>query len=177
MPIDSFDRNQFEAALPKHKLTGANLWEYRGIIDGEHCYLLAVTEHSGLLVRSSIHGDGVSAASGKDSIRVIVVRSRDLVAQGSKLQKHTTRLPHWEVRLTGLLRRMWPMAKLTGPCTQINVGPGGCEEHVCPGWIWVYKCKKEGSPNKGRMFRKCSEQTCRFFQWMPETAKAKAQTQ
>ena len=168
MPIDSFDRTRFESALPKHKLTGAVLWESRGVIDGEYCYLLPVTAHSGLLIRSSIHTDGQSAASGKDSIRVVVVRITDLEARGSKLKGHTTRLPNWESRLTALLRRMWPMARLTEPCRQVTMDPKSREERTCPGWIWVYKCKKEGSPNKGRMFRKCSEKSCKFFQWLPE---------
>lgn len=173
MPVEQFTCVEFESALPVHKKTGLPLWKPLGLIDGEHCYLLPVTEHAGLLIRSSIRANGMSAPSREDSIRIRIVRTRDMATTGSKLQKYTTRLPGWQNRLTKQLREMWSMAKETGPCHIIHAnGP-------CPGWIGIYKCRTGN--HKGQLFRKCNEKirtpdgerSC-FFAWVPTASSTKA---
>lgn len=174
MPIEQFTCVEFEAALPVHKNTGQPLWKGLGLIDGEYCYLLPVTVHAGLLIRSSIKREGVSAGSGEDSIRIRIVRIMDLATCGSKLQKYTTRLPGWQARLTKQLRAMWSMAKETGPCGILHAGV------PCNGWVGIYKCRT--GANKNRLFRKCNarigigsnKRDC-FFAWVtPEAPKAKS---
>lgn len=153
MAIEHFTKAAFEAALPRHKGTARNLWLPLGVIDGEYTYLIPVTDHAGILIRSSVKSNGISAAAGEDSIRILLVRSADRKVFGSKLQKYTTRLPGWQERMIRQLRAMWPMAKMTGPCIR------------CPGWVGIYKCRREGE-NKGRMFRKCTGEKCDFFEWV-----------
>lgn len=37
MPVDTFTKSQFEAALPVDKLTGKPLWMHAGLVDGRMC--------------------------------------------------------------------------------------------------------------------------------------------
>jgi len=147
--IDHFDRAKFEAALPVHRTTGARLWSYSGLEDGEETYAITVPNpHANNLyitVRSSIHSGGTSAGTGEDSIRFWLMH--DGQPMGSKLQKYVTRVPGWDKRLTAGLRELYRLAMMLTPCPK------------CGRLRLLFKVTKQ-SHNKGRMFMKCTASEC-----------------
>lgn len=149
--IDTFTKKEFEAALPRNKETGEPMWDHIGIIQGEHAYQIKIDSDSAIEIRSSVSGSGVSAASGKDSIRAWLVGS-DGLPLGSKVSKYTTRRPGWEARTKEVLRTLWRWRKSAGNCES------------CGGPKKIFKVKKEGA-NKGRVF--CSCDVCKLgFRWL-----------
>ena len=146
MPVDVFTKEQFKAALPS----------VPGIRDafesGQWTYTLPVKNGMALKVYSGVGPSGVSAGCGEDSIRAVIVRMGDGRVYGSKLKRWVTRQPGWRTRLTDMLRGMWKLALLTGPC-------------ACGGTVGVYAVRKAGA-NKGRLFRKCDGGGCRVFEWL-----------
>ncbi len=164
MPVEQFTKTQFEAALPCHRHSGNVLFDQHALEAGQWVYRLPVTAHVALRLYSGIGANGLSAACGKDSIRVVVVRLEDGKVYGSKLQRWVTRQTGWEGRLTGLLREMWKMALRCGPCTKFF------EFTQCNGFWGVYRCRKPGA-NKGRLFRKC-DGACGGFEWLSEAKEA-----
>ena len=147
MPVDIFTKEQFEAALPPvHRAAQ--------FVDGQWTYTLPVKRGMALKVYSGIGASGVSAECGEDSIRAVIVRESNGKVYGSKLKRWVTRQPGWRVRMTDMLREMWKLALLTGPC-------------ACGGCVGVYKVKKAGV-NKGRLFRKC-DGTCGLFEFLTKT--------
>ena len=142
MTVEIFDIKTFEAALPTHKDTGESLWKYVGMVQRERTYRVSINPDISIIIRSSIDGSGLSAETGKDSIRAWLVNANDHPL-GSKVSKYTTRVKGWEDRLTKVLRTLWEMAQAAGYCEQCNV----------PNGIFIVK---NGKPkNRGRMFRKC----------------------
>lgn len=160
--VELFTREEFETALPVSKNGGYPLWGPAGLIDSEYAYLIPIQIKGipgyvlGIMVRSSVGPDGVSAGCGEDSIRCWIV-GPDLLPWGSKVSRWTTRLPGWQSRLTRVLRTLWKWAARIRPCP---VNP----EH---GLVAVYKVRKEG-PTKGRVFLRCRDKECRFFEWIEE---------
>lgn len=163
MPVDHFTREQFEAALPRHKTTGEVLHTPPVVENGQYVYTLPVSAHSGLRLYSGIGSNGLSAGCGKDSIRVIIIRLSDGKVYGSKLQRWVTRQAGWAGRLTGLLREMWKLAGKCGPCC---ASVWRDKTDLCGGFWGVYRVKKAGE-NKGRLFRRCDGQ-CGGWQWLTE---------
>jgi hypothetical protein len=162
--IDTFTRQEFESALPVHKVTGEPLWLHVGIAYGEHQYLIKIDEKVGILVNSSIGPSGVSAASGENSIRAWLVaytqKLNGVVTRplGSKVNRWTTRLPGWQDRLiyndNSVVRTLWRWRKKAGDCAKCGDPKG------------VFRTKKPG-PNKGRIFTKCLK--CDgTFEWITE---------
>ena len=154
MPVDIFNKLQFEDALPKVVFTCV----FEGTFAGQYTYTLPVANGMAIKVYSGIGASGVSADCGEDSIRAVIVRVSDGKVYGSKLKRWVTRQPGWRARMTGMLREMWKLALLTGPC-------------ACGGTVGVYLVRKAGA-NKGRMFRKCDGDKCvamsgrPLFQWL-----------
>ena len=112
--IDTFTREQFEQALPTHRKTGEPLWKYTGLIQNEHAYCIMIPDtNKRIMVRSSVKGNGVSASTGKDSIRLWVeyhYRKIDKWLSLGKLDAWTTRVPGWQDRMTDKLRKLWQLA-------------------------------------------------------------------
>lgn len=151
MPVDIFTVDQFEDALPTFGFV-------REFSLGARQYVFTVHVKNGMALRvySGIGTSGVSADCGEDSIRAVVIRQSDAKVYGSKLKRWVTRQPGWRARLTDMLREMWKLALLTGPCK-------------CGGTVGVYIVKKPG-PNKGRLFRKCDAPSCKMFEWLVKDA-------
>lgn len=141
MSVDIFTLAQFEAALPRHNKTGAPLCHCKGLVEGEYEFFMPIDEASGIVIRSSIGRDGISADTGEDSIRAWLA---DLTGAplGSKVSRWTTRISGWDKRLADVLRTLWSWRKKAGNCPN------------CGAPKQVFKVKKEG-PNKGRIFAKC----------------------
>ena len=172
--IDHFTCEQFEAALPRHKTTQAPLWSLVGVVDGEYAYVLTIDvsdsdDQVGIMIRSSVRPNGQSAGTGEDSIRCWLV-SRELTYDsagsgekiiamgewqsiGAKVNRYTTRLPGWQVRLTANLRTLWQWRKKAGDCEKC-----GRPKHVA----------KSGKPeSKNRVFAKCFDCNTGFV-WLTE---------
>lgn len=155
--IDRFTQVQFEAALPKHKVTRQPLWSSRGLVDGEYVYDVKVSEFARIVVRSSIGIDGVAADTGEDSIRlwVEVARADGTWQPLKKIDAYTTRVVGWADRMTEKMRELWAVAirvKLAVPVCQ-RCG----QRHTA--WI-----TKDGL-NAGRPASKCF--TCSSgFTWL-----------
>jgi len=160
MPVDTFTREQFEAALPRNKQTQAQLWKADGLVDGEYEYTVRISEHVVIKIRSSVKYNGVSGECGKDSIRLWLADPTTGKPMGNKLNRHTTRVNGWQLRMTEALRELWRMG------SKVTVCPT-CGKAV----VKVFKVKKDG-PNKGRTFLKCmvepkvGEQKCDYFEWL-----------
>ncbi|MCK9602052.1 MAG: UvrD-helicase domain-containing protein, partial [Sphaerochaeta sp.] len=113
MAVDIFTKEQFEAALPVHKQTGVPLWRHEGVVQGEHVYVLPVTNtNKRIVVRSSVPANGTSRPAGEDSIRHRVEYYwKGTWRQGGKGSKeYTTRVPGWPERLKDALTELWKAA-------------------------------------------------------------------
>lgn len=174
MPVDRFTTRQFEAALDT---ICANLqpdvrgWKAMvGLDNGEWCYLVMIDEFTGVYVRSSIDGSGVSASTGEDSIRAYLVTyakpphtgpNAPLKTEplGTKVSRWTTRVPGWQDRLQTVVWTLVFWRKAAGNC------------EVCEAPKRIFRVKKDG-PTKGKLFAKCMEhQDVRGnFTWLPEGA-------
>lgn len=148
--VDVFTLEQFEAALPVSTKTGKPLWHKEGFVEGEYCYSIRVNEDVWIQIRSSVKEDGMSARTGKDSIRAWLTDG-DNNPLGTKLQAYITRLPGWEGRLLEVCRKLWLRAVQLEMCPTCNRPMG------------VFAQKKPG-PNKGRLFTKCFEHG--HFRWL-----------
>lgn len=115
--VDSFTKEEFEAALPKHKKL-PDAVQHLGIIDQEHCYLFKIDDNASIFIRSSINPAGVSAAAGEDSIRLFLVNKKR-APFAPKLKSWVTRVPGWENRLGDSMRKLARIYKAAG------LGPDG----------------------------------------------------
>jgi len=104
--VESFTLSQFREALPKKTRpdgTTYSVFEDEFVKSGEWCFAYAFTAKLRIVVRSSVSSiSGVSNASGKDSIRIIVERRKSCgnwyaIAKGP--DSLTQRTPGWEKRL------------------------------------------------------------------------------
>jgi len=114
MSVDTFTKEQFEAALPKNKTTHEPMWEAIGLNAGEWTYVIPVAEtNKRICIRSSVKTNGVSANTGKNSIRLWVEyfypKAGKWFALG-KYDAHTTREPGWEERMHKKLQALYGMA-------------------------------------------------------------------
>lgn len=165
MPVEVFTKERFEdQALPKNKATGEAMWKPLGIREGEYAYLIPLPDNiNGIEVRSSVHSNGMSAESGKDSIRCWIVDIETGKPWGSKISRWTTRLPGWGERTLEVIRELWTMARKIVPCPTCKSAR-----------LKVFKVKKEG-PNKGRVFLKCPNDKCNngnpYFEWLGDEEK------
>ena len=127
--IAQFDRETFEKALPVKRVASLSpmvpapietkLWKPLGIVQGEYAYLVPVREPFSIMVRSSVRPDGVSAATGKDSIRCWIVNG-NIQPWGSRIGRYITRVPGWEHRLIDTLRALWKMILLIDRCPIVD---------------------------------------------------------
>jgi hypothetical protein len=172
MAVDVFTKEEFEKqALPVNKDTGAPLWDYLGLRDGEHAYLVKMPKNNvGIEVRSSVKANGVSAATGKDSIRCWLVDQITKEPMGSKISRWTTRMPGWGERTKEVIRQLWAMGQKIIPCPS-------CKTTTGDNRLRCFKVKKEG-PNKGKLFLKCPNEHCKHFEWVDaeEDGEVKAPT-
>lgn len=151
--IDHFTKEEFERALPRHKETGAKLWDYVGVQDGEHTYSVDAASDGVIIhVRSSVHCDGYSAGTGEDSIRCwLTDTTGEPVAP--KVARWVTRVRGWEDRLTATLRYLYKLSSHIRMCPD------------CKKWKKAKRVKKPG-PNKGRVFLSC--ECMKSFEWLPD---------
>ena len=112
--IDTFTQEQFETALTKilsTKGNGPSLIAL-GLVQGEHCYAVPVANtNKRLMIRSSVKSDGLSADTGKDSIRLYVqYHYKSTWRPLAKLDAYTTRVPGWQARMGKKLRELYALA-------------------------------------------------------------------
>ena len=154
MPVESFTREQFEAALPRNKRSGDPLCKPLGVQDKEYAYMLPIIgrQHVGILIRSSVDSSGVSAGCGEDSIRAYIVDPTTQKPLAKKLTRWTTRQRGWESRLTNLLQRLYKTALRIKDCEKCKI----------PMRLRVSKTEK----NPDRPFLSCPN--CDAFEWLKE---------
>lgn len=147
-----FHAGTVEAALPTDKKTGAKLWFYLGIEDGEHVYTVgAFPDGLRIRIRSSVHTDGHSA-TGEDSIRCwLETLVGDPVAP--KVTRWVTRVRGWQTRMSDTLRYLYKLSSYITLCP------------TCLTWKKAKRVKKTG-PNKGRVFTSC--ECVKSFTWLPD---------
>jgi hypothetical protein len=157
--IIRFSKEDFENALPKHKVSGEPLWEYSGLKDGEHSYLLFFgSDVARIEIRSSVMLDGIAAPRGKNSIRCWLVDLKG-APLAKKVQKYVKRTKSWKKRLLIVLKKLAVSGMRTKSCPN------------CSKTLKIQKVKKEG-PTKGRVFLSCSKKlsgawkSC-YFEWIP----------
>lgn len=118
--IDRFTKERFEGVLPLHKETGVRLWKFIGFLEGEFVYGIDVfvkrieKPWATIHIRSSVGQNGFAKETGKDSIRLYIMR--DGRPHGSKLSCYITRVTGWEERLLKQLRIMYKRVKNLRPC-------------------------------------------------------------
>lgn len=171
MPIDRFTKAQFEKALPRHKDTDAQLWEFDGLQQGEYTYTIPVVRKDQqdvrIVIRSSIDASGLAAETGADSIRMwleagdcktvnSLTGSVDVMswkAVGKAAGRWTTRVPGWDERMMVKIKELYSAGRKLQRCES------------CGGWKNVYVVKSKESENKGRFFQKCRK--CNDgFEWL-----------
>lgn len=153
--IEQFSKAEFEAALPKHKETGAPLWTALGFSMGEYCYLIQPFPKLpyGIHVRSSVGEDGTAKDCGEDSIRGRVVSispTGEIAFHGGKSQRWVTRQTGWQERMTDMLRKLANQVNYCRPCPK------------CAAVLVPYTSKKKGSTIKGQGFARCESDACRI---------------
>ena len=86
--IDRYTRDRFEAALPhvtKHPVN--TLWNYIGLVGGEHCYAVPVKLGVIIYIRSTVESNGLAADTAKDSIRCWLAADQTGAPLGSKNER------------------------------------------------------------------------------------------
>jgi hypothetical protein len=153
--IDNFTREQFEAALPVDKNTGAALWRGLGVIDGEYQYSIGpIAGRYFIHVRSSVDETGVSASVGEDSIRCYLMDVKTCKPAASKVARWITRQKKWRTNMTATIRLLWKVALCLTPCP------------VCKEQRLGFKVNKDG-PNKGYLFQACGNRDHKqSFEWL-----------
>ena len=151
MATEVFPLSKFEAALPHHKVTGEALCVGLGLVDGEYAYVLRVSDHVNIEIRSSVGANGYAHSTGEDSIRSWLV-DREGRPIGSKIQSYVTRVPGWGDRLIKVLRELVRRGRQVEQCP------------VCGKTMGIYKVKKAG-PTKGKLFVRCTDD-CKQFRWV-----------
>lgn len=158
--VEIFDVEQFKSAL--YPWSNA-VW--LGLVSSEYCWLLPVTEQTGILIRSSIDHSGKSGGLGEDSIRLYPTMCRSVYSQGKMVWSYdlfgsadvrwVTRMKGWEKRLQDSIQKLAALLETAGECSQ------------CGKPRMILKVKKEGE-NHGRWFAKCSDKTHKSFVWLDE---------
>lgn len=119
MAVEVFTTEQFEAELPTKKNpdgTKKAVFTDKFSQDGEFCYAYEFgAKKLRLLIRSSVSAKtGISNATGKDSIRIIVQRKKDNgnwygIAKGP--DAYTTRVEGWPKRMRDKIRQVYEIWK------------------------------------------------------------------
>lgn len=117
MSTDKFSKEQFEDALTTMSKEKIKLWEYEGMIKGEHCYTIPVMLRGKLTnkrvyVRSSIGRDGFAADAGEDSIRVWpeYIHKGTWRPMSKVKQRWVARTVNWRTNLQKWLRETYRAA-------------------------------------------------------------------
>ena len=153
MATEIFSKEQFEQALPVHRLTREKLWEYIGFIKGEHQYRIPVKDGVEIIIRSSIDGTGYAADTNQNSIRAWLWSSKYSQPLWKGDRHYVTRVPGWSGRLHKLLRKLYQRGLRVGQCK------------CCGGQAAIFKTKN--GKNKDRLYYKCL--ACRkWLGWVPE---------
>ena len=153
MATERFTKEQFERALPK------DVFKPLGLVLGEYSYAWTMQSNPYLriTVRSSVDARNVAAATGCDSIRIIIEYSVDegktWKSAGKGPDAYTTRVKGWEDRLTAKIKEVF-YGKVK------KVQPNAIPQNA--GYFFGFS-KKDG-PNKGRPF--VSNPECNDFRWV-----------
>lgn len=111
MPVESFNQEQFENALPRGSKDNEPLFVFIGDVDGELCWAWCMPHTPlRLLVRSSIDPyTNQSADTGEDSIRLIIQRyvEEKWISIGKGPDAYTTRVKGWELRLKKKIKEVF----------------------------------------------------------------------
>lgn len=150
MTVETFTQKEFENILPQD-------FTHIGLEKGEQTYTVKAGEFCIVKVRSSIKTNGVSALTGKDSIRMWlnVKRGNGYIPLGRK-PALTQRIEGWEGRMESKLNRL--IAKGRSVTSEI----GNCSECDTPLFAGLVK---EGK-NEGRVYAKCFTHFKRSFVWL-----------
>lgn len=147
--IERFTVEEFENALPSETMA-------QGLQSGEFGYEIPLP-HARIVIRSSIGPNGISADTGKDSIRLWVeVRMSDGKYKPlKKLDAYTTRVTGWQKRMNDKIEQLRQKGNLfTSDCP------------ICPdcgnGWPAISQSTK----NPNRPFVSCRNHN--YFKWIDE---------
>lgn len=116
MPTIEFTKEQFEAALPKHKTTKEILWKCIGFVEGEYMYDIPVKDGIVVRVKSSVGRSGSADSCGENSIRIWVVDTKTGRPLLHKEDAWTTRVTGWEVRMHDKIYKQYAKAKKLQRC-------------------------------------------------------------
>lgn len=110
-----FSKAEFEAALPKHRETGAELWRAVGLVDGERQYVIPVYDgcdetNKVIFVRSSVGRSGFSGGCGSNSIRVWVMYHYRGAWRPLGKESLTQRTVGWQLRMVNKIRKAYRKA-------------------------------------------------------------------
>jgi hypothetical protein len=118
--ITSFVPAEFEAVLHAEWPSARCV----GIQRGEYVWVVPVVpdETIGIIIRSTIREDGVSAPAGADSIRCWIGSFPDGEPWAPKLSvRWATRRAGWESRLRGVIEELIALAGYIRPCPECGV--------------------------------------------------------
>lgn len=153
--IELFTRAEFEQALfDEHrritKESGPLPIHPMGLVAGEYCYRLLISQQVSIVIRSSLDATGRAAATGEDSIRLIAECSDGTgwYAVGKGSDAYTTRVKGWQKRLGAKLEAL--------------VGTYGAVRGRLAIGERLRVVKKAG-PTKGRLFASAADGG---FRWM-----------
>lgn len=150
MTIETFTKEQFENALSQNYI-------YIGLEKGEETYKILAGQFCKIVIRSSIKSNGVSASTGKDSIRMWlnIKRGNSYIPLGRK-PALTQRIEGWESRMETKLNELIAKGRM------ITSEVGNCD--VCDTPLFA-GLVKEGK-NEGRVYAKCFTHFKQSFVWL-----------
>lgn len=143
MTTEQFTQSEFEQVLTNNALR----WDDLGWMQNERVYHIALSEHCGIRIRSSIGMNGIADATGQNSIRLwLVSNGESLVSKSAQTkigwEKYVTRVPGWQRRMIEQIDHLRLFQQHVGNC-------------ACgyPRIVLVSQTPK----NPGRLFSKCSK--------------------
>jgi hypothetical protein len=150
MPVETFTKKQFENTLPEN-------FTHIGLEKGEETYTVEAGQFCIVKIRSSIKSNGISALTGKDSIRMwlTVKRGNSYIPLG-KRPALTQRIEGWEGRMETKLSDLIAKGK------SITSGISNCPECNQPLFAGLSKSEK----NKDRPYAKCFTHFKQSFTWL-----------
>ena len=159
MSVERFTAKKFEDALKEAFPTKGQV-RYLGLVKGEHCFFVVCDTKVGVYIRSSVKRSGVSAETGEDSIRMMLVHDwqcdpyelyRNTMG---KADTYTTRTKGWERRMADKIKMLIDWRRVAGDCPK------------CKKPLKIATVRKE-TPNKGRKFATCFDCNTGFV-WLTD---------
>ncbi len=142
---DAFTKQDFDSFVeqainrPAREKQNRELIRYKGIIQGEHTYVMEVSPLVEVIIRSSVRVDNQASGTGKNSIRCwLAAPGTDGASpMGSKVSDYITRRPGWQERVVEDLRKLYTMGRKLKNPNQVYLIKKDGTHWIKEGAVWT----------------------------------------